>query len=185
MAKYFQVVNMEAKYNQAMRRTGLYQEIGVNTAVAAGAFVVPTGLADNTVYGSGIKDINKMTVEAPVTAATAKGVYVTDIVKVSSGSISGNEYRIGAKTIGLIAAPGEPCAINKIELYDEFQIGADNFNAPVGLNTYATLTDGSVDLTPAVGIPATGLTLQIMQELKITEGTDATTTAYLCMVVQL
>jgi len=184
MAKYFQPVNMEAMYNQAKRRTALFQEAGVNAPVASGAFIVPTGLAINSVYGAGNVDINKMTVEAPV-STDAKGVFVTDIVKVSSGAISGNEYRIGAKTIGLIAEAGETCAMSKVELYDEFELGSENFAAPVGANGFATLTAGSTELTPVAAIPATGLTVQIMQAKKITQGTTANVDAYLCMVVQM
>ena len=62
MAKFFQVVNMQAESVASMNRSGIYIVGATPTAVYGGAFAIPTGLAtDTSVYGSGYKDLNKIT----------------------------------------------------------------------------------------------------------------------------
>lgn len=190
MARFFQKVNMESEDVNAKMRSGIYQVGSTNTAVSSGAFVTVTGLADNTTYASsGVKDLNKLIVKAPVTATTAKGIYVTDIVKVTDGTIAGNVYREGVKTIGLSAIAGESVALRNVNNYtDQFLLGDENFVggiAGVGTNSFAVLTNGSVDLTPSATIPATGFTVAIDQKMTVSQGITGNVTAYLCRVVQL
>lgn len=191
MARFFQKVFMASESVKSAMRTGEYQASGVDATVYGGAFVVSSGMADSSVYNtyvSGTKDLSKLIVVAPVTATVTKsnaGVYVTDVVKVSDGTINGNIYREGAKTIGLMANAGEPVGLRKLYHDDVFILGADNFASAPTVGQYAVLTNASVDLTPAASIPSAGLTISIEQSLTISEGTTASTPAFLCRVAQL
>lgn len=185
MARFFQKVNMEYESVFSKSRTGIYVVGATPTAVYGGAIAVVTGLAtDTTVYGSGHKDMNKLTFAYEATPTAGKAVYIADPVTISSGSVNGNTYRIGAKTLGLQAAAGEYIAWRKLEVTDQFLLGADNFASAPTVGQYAVRTNASVDFTPAASV-TTGFHIAIDKTMKITEGLDATTTAYLCRVVQL
>lgn len=191
MARHFQKVNMVSESIKSYNRTGEYQASGVDAICTDGAFVIASGLASAAVYSAyvaGMKDFSKLVVSAPVTAqvtASNVGVYVVDIVKVSDGTINGNVYREGAKTIGLSANAGEAIAMRKLVTDDVFILGADNFASAPTVGQYAILTASSVDLTPASSIPATGFTIKVEQSLTLSEGTRATTPSYLCRVAQV
>jgi len=191
MARLFQKVFMASEFNKAWVRTGEFQISGTDAPVYGGAFVLATSLANSSVYSTyttGTKDLSKMIVSAPVTATVLQanaGVYVTDVVKVSDGTINGNVYREGAKTLILQANAGEPVSLRRLEQDDCFILGADNFVTAPTVGQYAKLTAASVDLTASSTLPATGLALMIEQSLTISEGTSATTPAYLCRVEQV
>lgn len=184
--KFFQKVNMASESIASYNRTGKYQVNGTNTAVSSGEFVFTNGLATNAVYGK--KDINVQLVKAPVTAqvtASNAGVYVVDYVGVSTGTINGNDYRIGVKTAGLQAPAGTPVAIRQLSFNDEFYLGDENFVSAPNVGTYAILTNGNTALTPSSTIPSTGFTVKVEESDTLSQGLTANITAYLCTVVQL
>lgn len=187
MLRFFQKVLMESESIASQNRSGRYQVQGTDTAVYGGAFVVVTGMADNSVYSAytpGIKDFNVLKIEAPADV-DAKGIYVVDLVKISDGSIMNNVYRMGAKTIGLQALAGENVAMRKVAEQDEFVLGRENFTGAPTVGDFAVLTAGSVDLTPAAIVPVAGLCVAIEQRETISQGTTGDVEAYLCRVVQL
>jgi hypothetical protein len=185
MARFFQKVNMASESVASYNRTGLYQESGANAVAYPGYFVKVTGLADNTIYAaSGIKDLNKLIVTTPATPTTDKGIFVLDPVKVSEGTINGNVYREGVKTIGLSVNAGEPTAMRElVALHEQFLLGADNFQSAPTVGQYAVLTANDPDLTPASSIPATGFTVAIDGATNVTQGLTAIS-VYLCRIVQ-
>jgi len=189
--KFFQKVNMMSEAGgkaNAMNRTGLYQASGSNAAVDAGAFVILGALASSEVYntftGGSAKDWNKFICTAP-TAVTNKGVYVVDPVKVSDGTINGNVYRMGDKTLGLGANSGEPVALRRLDMSDQFLLGADNFVSAPTVGQYAILTAGSTVLTGSAGVPASGFCVAIDQTVTLSQGITANGSGYLVHVVQL
>lgn len=185
MARFFQKINMEAESVASMNRTGVYLVGATPTTHYAGAFAVPTGLAsDTSVYGVGHVDFNKLTFAYEATPTSTAGVYVADPVKISDGTINGNIYRIGAKTIGLAVSAGEYVRWRALALQDQFELGADNFVSAPTVGQYAVRTASSVDLTPSASV-GSGFTIAIDKTYKKTEGLDATTTVYVCRVVKL
>lgn len=185
MARFFQKVNMECETVASKNRTGIYLVGATPTAIGAGAIGVITGLAtDTTVYGVGHKDFNKLTFAYEATPTAGVSVYIADPVKISDGTINGNVYRIGAKTVGLSASAGEYIAWRKAEVGDQFLLGADNFASAPTVGQYANRTNASVDYTPNASV-GTGFSIAIDKTYKLTEGLDATTTVYLVRVVQL
>lgn len=187
MARFFEKVNMVSETVKSMNRSVVYHVGATPTAVSSGAFVVAAGLMDNTTYAaSGIKDLNKIKVTYPGATPTAEiGVMVTDIVKVSDGTINGNVYRIGAKTIGLSAVAGEVVAARVLGMHDQFWLGDTNFASTPTVGQYAILTASSVDLTPAADTSAAGFTVAIDATMTKSQGITANTTAYLCRVVKM
>lgn len=186
--KFFQKVNMTSETVNSYNRTGLYVVSGSTTAIDSGAFIVTGSLAPNSVYnaflsGSEIVDINTFYIAAPV-ALTSKPVYVVDVVKVTDGTINGNVYREGAKTLALQANAGEKVAIRFLDYNDQFILGDGNFVSAPTVGQYATLTAGSLVLTGSAGT-GTGFAVRVEQKQFISEGIDANGTGYLCTVVQL
>lgn len=188
MAKFFQKILMESETVNSQNRTALYQESGVNASVYAGGFVVPTGMADNAIYSaytSGVKDFNTLTVAPPTSATpTAGSVYVIDFVKVSDGTINGNVYREGAKTLGLMANAGEKIAIRKVAFNDVFELSKDNFTTTPTVGQYAILGT-TVDAVPNATVPAAGFTIKVEQKTTVSQGVTANSDAYICRAVQL
>jgi hypothetical protein len=187
MFKFFQKVLMESESIASQNRSARFQVRGVDAPVSGGAFVVVTGMALNAVYTAftaNIKDFNVLTVEAPVNT-TDKDIYVIDLVAIAQASGMNNTYRIGSKTIGLVADAGIAVRMRKVASQDEFVLGAGNFVAPPVVGQFAVLTAGSVDLTAAVAIPGAGLCMKVEQRETISQGTDGNVDAYLCRVVQL
>jgi hypothetical protein len=193
--KFFQKVNMASETVDSFNRTGLFKtysgSVGTNASVDSGAFVITTkGLAPNDVYnnflsGSTIVDFNTFIATGPA-AATDKGVYVVDIVKVTDGTIGGNVYREGAKTLSMTANAGEKVAMRLLNFNDQFLLGADNISGSPTAGQYAVLTAGSaVTLTGSAGIPGTGLVVRLDQKQTISEGIDPNGVGYLCTVIQL
>lgn len=189
--KFFQKMNMQSETIKSAMRTGLMQDgSGNDIAVESGAFVKVVGLADNEVYSQyvpGIKDLNKFIVTAPAAGdvtATNANIYVIDPVKVSDGTIAGNIYREGSKTLGLGANAGEAVAMRKLFQDDYFVLGADNFKTAPTVGKFAILTATETVLTNADAIPNTGLTVVIESEFNVSQGIDATK-GYICRVVQL
>ena len=184
--KYVQPVLMEAGSVQALNRTGVYYVGATPTAVAGGAFVKVTGMLDNSaysVYVAGIKDLNRLKIIAPA-ADTDKDIYIVDPVLISSGTINGNVYREGAKTIGLTAAAGESVRIKKLRFNDIFELGDGNFTGAVTVGQYAILGT-TVDLVPSGSIPATKFTVQIEEAKTVSQGTTANVNVYVCRVVNV
>lgn len=186
MARFIEKVNMQSESNNAMMRTGVYHVGATPTTVSPGAFVIVAGLMDNTTYAaSGIKDLNKLKVTYPGAPTTDIGVCVTDPVIVSNGSINGNNYRIGAKTIGLSVPAGDVCTMRVLAMHDQFWLGDTNFASTPTVGQYAILTASSVDLTPAANSSAAGFTVAIDATMTKSQGITANTTAYLCRVVKM
>ena len=181
--KYFQKVNMASESIRSWTRTG------VNSAsCSSGAFVVPSTLASNTVYanfmsGSTVKDINTFTIAAPADA-TSKNIWVVDPVKVTDGTIAGNTYRMGAKTLSFDLSASEKVAIRKLDVLDQFQLGDGNFGSAPTEGQYAVLIAADTLLSPCANQAATGFCVRIDQKVSVSQGIDAST-GYLCTVVQL
>lgn len=192
--KFFQKVNMTSESVDSYNRTGLFKtysgSVGTNASVDSGAFVVISkGLAPNDTYnaflsGSTIVDINTFIATCP-NAATDKPVYVVDVVKVTDGTIAGNVYREGVKTLSMTANAGEKVALRFLDYTDQFILGADNFASAPTVGQYAVLTAGSaVTLTGSAGA-GSGFAVRVEQKQTISEGIDANGVGYLCTVVQL
>ena len=186
MARFIEKVNMVSESNDALVRSGVYHVGATPTAVGSGAFVIVDGLMDNTTYAaSGIKDLNKLKVIYPGAPTTDIGVMVSVIVMVSDGTISGNVYRVGTKTIGLTAVAGETIRFRALGMNDQFWLGDTNFVSTPTVGQYAVLTASSVDLTPAANKSAAGFTVAIDATMTKSQGITANTTAYLCRVVKM
>lgn len=188
---FFQKVNMASETVRSFMKTGLMQDSSDDPiAVGSGAFVKLIGLADSPTYSpyvAGMKDLNLFEMTMPVTAdvtATNVGIYVTDPVTVSSGTIAGNVYREGAKTLGLGVEAGEPCSIRQLVMDDMFLLGADNFASSPTVGQYAILTNAAVTLTPNASKPASGFAVYIESEINVSQGLEPVE-GYLCRVVQL
>ena len=189
--KFFQKVNMSD--NQADIKTGIYRVSSTDTMVYPGDVVVTNGLALNTTYqnyltSGSVYDQNTFVLNAPSTV-TAKNVYIVDNVNVptATDSISGNVYRIGAKTLGTPCPAGQKTRIRNICRMDEqFLLGADNFDANSGsAGSYGVLTAGSTVWSGSAGVSASGLVIKLDQAITLSEGLTADGTGFLCHVVQL
>lgn len=191
--KFFQKTNMVSESVPAAMRSGLFHTaLEAEAAVDSGALVIASVLADNEIYNSylgagALKDFNTFIVKAPVTGdvtATNANVYIVDPVKVSEGTINGNIYREGAKTLGLAGVAGEKVAIRKLFLADQFILGADNFASAPTAGQYAILANGVTTLAPAAAIPSTGFCARVECAWHVSQGITAID-GYLLTVVQL
>ena len=180
--KFFQKTNMVSESVPAAMRSGLFHTaLEAEAAVDSGALVIASVLADNEIYNSylgagALKDFNTFIVKAPVTAdvtAVNANVYIVDPVKVSEGTINGNIYREGAKTLGLAGVAGEKVAIRKLFLA----------SAPTA-GQYAILANGVTTLAPAAAIPSTGFCARVECAWHVSQGITAID-GYLLTVVQL
>ena len=138
--------------------------------VADGAFVILGGLTNDEVY-AGEKDWNTYYAYAPdATTYGAEDVVVIDLAEVMGGTIGGNFYKIGAKTVGLKGEADYPVRYRKLYKGDKFWLGAGCFTATPTVGEYAKLTANDTVLTPAAAAPDTGLGLVIRASKPLTQG---------------
>jgi hypothetical protein len=139
----------------------------VAAQVADGAFVKLGGLADDEVY-SGEKDWNTYLAYAP--EAVTDDVVVIDLAEVMGGVIGGNYYKLGVKTVDLVAEAGYPVRYRKPMKGDKFWLGAGCFASVPSVGGYAGLTAGDVILTPADEKAEEGFCVAIRASKPLTQG---------------
>ena len=187
MANYlFQPMKMSSQFNDADLRTVLVQEGGKDAAVRDGSFVVLGGYATDPVYTAAytkaagaattVNDYNVRIATAP-TDATGKGLCVIDLPIVPAVTNGVNTYRIGVRTVDLVADAGVPVRARILKDEDVMLVADGAFAAAVDTNKYATATENSVALTPA-SAKGTGNYFTIDGKVTVTEGVDADVTAY-------
>lgn len=187
MANYlFQPMKMSSQFNDADLRTVLVQEGGKDAAVRDGSFVVLGGYATDPVYTAAytkaagadttVNDYNVRIATAP-TDATGKGLCVVDLPIVPAVTNGVNTYRIGVRTVDLVADAGVPVRARILKDEDVMLVADGAFAAAVDTNKYATATENSVALTPA-SAKGTGNYFTIDGKVTVTEGVDADVTAY-------
>ena len=187
MANYlFQPLKMSSQFNDADLRTVLVQEDNNDVAVKDASFVVLGGYAADPVYTAAytkaagaattVTDFNVRLAAAPADA-TGKGLCVIDLPIVKTISDGVNAYRIGVRTVDLVAEAGVPVRARILRDEDVMMVADGAFEAAVADNKFATATAGKMTLTPATEKGA-GNYFSIDGKVTVTEGVDADVTAY-------
>lgn len=187
MANYlFQPLKMSSQFNDADLRTVLVQESEKNVAVKDASFVVLGGYAADPVYTAAytkaagstttVTDFNVRLATAP-TDTTGKGLCVIDLPIVNTITDGTNTYRIGVRTVDLVAEAGVPVRARLLRDEDVMMVADGAFEAAVAENKFATATANKMTLTPAAE-KGTGNYFSIDGKVTVTEGVDADVTAY-------
>ena len=187
MANYlFQPLKMSSQFNDADLRTVLVQESEKNVAVKDASFVVLGGYAADPVYTAAytkaaggattVTDFNVRIATAPADA-TGKGLCVIDLPIVNTITDGVNAYRIGNRTVDLVAEAGVPVRARLLRDEDVMMVADGAFEAAVAENKFATATANKMTLTPAAEKGA-GNYFTIDGKVTVTEGVDADVTAY-------
>ena len=187
MANYlFQPLKMSSQFNDADLRTVLVQEAEENVAVKDASFVVLGGYAADPIYTAAytkaagstttVTDFNVRLATAP-TDTTGKGLCVIDLPIVKTITDGVNAYRIGNRTVDLVAEAGVPVRARLLRDEDVMMVADGAFEAAVAENKFATATANKMTLTPA-GEKGTGNYFTIDGKVTVTEGVDADVTAY-------
>ena len=187
MANYlFQPLKMSSQFNDADLRTVLVQESEKNVAVKDASFVVLGGYAADPIYTAAytkaagatttVTDFNVRLATAP-TDTTGKGLCVIDLPIVKTITDGVNAYRIGNRTVDLVAEAGVPVRARLLRDEDVMMVADGAFEAAVAENKFATATANKMTLTPASD-KGTGNYFTIDGKVTVTEGVDADVTAY-------
>lgn len=187
MANYlFQPLKMSSQFNDADLRTVLVQDGGKDVAVKDASFVVLGGYAADPIYTAAytkaagkdttITDFNVRLAAAPADA-TGKGLCVIDLPIVKTISDGVNTYRIGVRTVDLVAEAGVPVRARILRDEDVMMVADGAFETAVADNKFAAATAGKMTLTPAAD-KGTGNYFSIDGKVTVTEGVDADVTAY-------
>lgn len=187
MANYlFQPLKMSSQFNDADLRTVLVQDGGKDVAVKDASFVVLGGYAADPIYTAAytkaagkdttITDFNVRLATAPADA-TGKGLCVIDLPIVKTISDGVNAYRIGVRTVDLVAEAGVPVRARILRDEDVMMVADGAFEGAVADNKFATATASKMTLTPASEKGA-GNYFTIDGKVTVTEGVDADVTAY-------
>lgn len=182
----FQPMKMSSQFNDAGLRTVLFQDSSANTDVHDGAFVVLGGYANDPVYTAAyttaagattnVADYNVRIATAPADA-TGKGLCVVDLPAVPTATNGVNTYRIGVRTVNLVAEAGTPVRARILHDQDVMLVGDAAFKAAVASNGFATATASDTRLTPA-SAKGNGNYFTIDGKVTVSEGVDADVTAY-------
>ena len=137
---------------------------------ADGAFVVLGDLAEDEVY-VGEPQWNTNYAYAPDGSNyTVDDIVVIDLPEVMGGTIGGNYYKLGVKTVGLIAEANLPIRYRRLKKHDRFWLGAGCFTATPTVHEYAELTSGGeVTLTPTATAPE-AFGVKILGSKPLTQG---------------
>ena len=187
MANYlFQPLKMSSQFNDADLRTVLVQESEKNVAVKDASFVVLGGYAADPIYTAAytqaagatttVTDFNVRLATAP-TDTTGKGLCVIDLPIVKTITDGVNTYRIGVRTVDLVAEAGVPVRARILRDEDVMMVADGAFEGAVSDNKFATATANKMTLTPASDKGA-GNYFTIDGKVTVTEGVDADVTAY-------
>lgn len=187
MANYlFQPLKMSSQFNDADLRTVLVQESEKNVAVKDASFVVLGGYAADPVYTAAytkaagstttVTDFNVRLATAPADT-TGKGLCVIDLPIVKTITDGVNAYRIGNRTVDLVAEAGVPVRARILRDEDVMMVADGAFEAAVAENKFATATANKMTLTPAAA-KGDGNYFTIDGKVTVTEGVDADVTAY-------
>ena len=187
MANYlFQPLKMSSQFNDADLRTVLVQEDNKGVAVKDASFVVLGGYAADPVYTAAytkaagaattVTDFNVRIATAPADA-TGKGLCVIDLPIVNTVTDGANTYRIGVRTVDLVAEAGVPVRARLLRDEDVMMVADGAFEGAVGEKKFATATATKMTLTPA-DEKGTGNYFSIDGKVTVTEGVDADVTAY-------
>jgi hypothetical protein len=187
MANYlFQPLKMSSQFNDADLRTVLVQEDNKDVAVKDASFVVLGGYATDPIYTAAytkaagaattVTDFNVRLAAAPADA-TGKGLCVIDLPIVKTINDGVNAYRIGVRTVDLVAEAGVPVRARILRDEDVMMVADGAFGAAVADNKFATATASKMTLTPAAEKGA-GNYFTIDGKVTVTEGVDADVTAY-------
>lgn len=187
MANYlFQPLKMSSQFNDADLRTVLVQAEDKDVAVKDASFVVLGGYAADPVYTAAytkaaggattVTDFNVRIATAPADT-TGKGLCVIDLPIVNTVTDGANTYRIGVRTVDLVAEAGVPVRARLLRDEDVMMVADGAFEAAVAENKFATATANKMTLTPA-GEKGTGNYFTIDGKVTVTEGVDADVTAY-------
>ena len=187
MANYlFQPLKMSSQFNDADLRTVLVQESEKNVAVKDASFVVLGGYAADPIYTAAhtkaagatttVTDFNVRLATAP-TDTTGKGLCVIDLPIVNTITDGANTYRIGVRTVDLVAEAGVPVRARILRDEDVMMVADGAFEGAVSDNKFATATANKMTLTPAAA-KGDGNYFTIDGKVTVTEGVDADVTAY-------
>ena len=122
---------------------------GDNYAIVSdGALVELDGLADNPVYGNTALDYNVYNAKAP--SANNASVVIVDLSEVSQGVIAGNNYKIGAKLVGLQCKAGFPSRYRVPVKHDRYWVSGDCFTAEPSVGNFAVAAANTTKHTPAI-----------------------------------
>lgn len=187
MANYlFQPMKMSSQFNDADLRTVIVQQDDADVMVRDGYFVVLGGYANDPVYSAAytkaagetmnIADYN-VRLATPAADTTGKGLCVIDLPLVPVVANATNVYRIGVRTVDLIAEAGVPVRARILKDEDVMLVADGAFASAVETNKFATATANSFALTPAA-TKGDGNYFSIDGEVTVTEGVDADVTAY-------
>lgn len=187
MANYlFQPMKMSSQFNDADLRTVIVQQNDADVMVRDGYFVVLGGYANDPVYSAAytkaagetmnIADYN-VRLATPAADANGKGLCVIDLPLVPVVANATNVYRIGVRTVDLIAEAGVPVRARILKDEDVMLVADGAFAAEVGDKKFATSTADAFTLTPAA-TKGDGNYFSIDGKVTVTEGVDADVTAY-------
>ena len=187
MANYlFQPLKMSSQFNDADLRTVLVQADNKDVAVKDASFVVLGGYAADPIYTAAytkaagstttITDFNVRLATAPADT-TGKGLCVIDLPIVKTITDGVNAYRIGNRTVDLVAEAGVPVRARILRDEDVMMVADGAFEGAVSDNKFATATANKMTLTPA-SAKGDGNYFTIDGKVTVTEGVDADVTAY-------
>lgn len=169
---------------KAYVRGALYQVSSTNAPIHDGAFVVLGDLAADTTYAqTGDVQYNVYTATAP-TAVTDK-VVVVDIADVTTGTIAGNDYKIGVKLYDLVAPAGKAVRVRRMAVGDTMWLSDGLFESTPTVGKYAELTANKTTLTPQASHTGGQFGVKILKATEMTTGQIANGTKYLVEVVEL
>lgn len=180
----FAKIKMVSEDVTAYDVTGKYKANGAYAAVEDGALVVLGNLDASTVY-TGNKDMNVFEIKAP-TADTDK-IAIVDIADVSKGDVRGEAWRVGIRTDGLVAEPGQPVRVRIPDTgkgIDRFWVSEDAFVSTPTVGEYAIATANSTKYTPsATDVSAQKFCVKIEMAKDFVLGQTVAGKMYYCRVL--
>ena len=165
---------------------GKYQYSSADADCSAGQLVVRASQAPNEGFDnpSGTRVYNENTWimnDASSSATVDTGVYACDTYDTQLGTVGGNNYFVGTKTLGLGVPAGRYGNFTRIDFDNQsvYRFGAGNISNTVSTNTYFTITSGGLLYAQASAPTATGAIYFTLRGTgKFVEGNGATITYY-------
>lgn len=146
-------------------------------AVADGAFVNIGGLALDGVYGATSLDYNVHMATAPdAEKLTREDICVVDVADIETWVKGPDVIKFGNRLVNLEAPADEAVRFRRLMKGDKFWLGAANFTATPTIGQYATVSAGSVLLTPNASVTASQLNVSILTSKVLTVGQTVTST---------
>ena len=183
MAYLFKEGKMASNVLDSALANALIQNNGQDISAKDGSLVVLGELVADKTYEDRGLEYDSYYAKAP--EADTDEVVIVDYAGVSSGNITGNNYKLGYKLYDLEVPAGEIVRVRRLHLHDKFWLGASNFVSTPEVGKFAVATAGKMEHTPAAAKAEGKYCIKILVAKDLTVGMSAKGLMYLCEVVAL